>query len=85
MQQIISLTRKGKTPESVCVCVWGGGENAREKYIYEIMHNLFYFVYKLKSVNFFAATFHKNIWNAHKKLFMPSAWLLLQAPFGAGA
>lgn len=60
MQQIISLTRKGKTPESVCVCV-GEGENAREKYIYEIMHNLFYFVYNLKSVNFFAATFHKNI------------------------
>lgn len=84
MQQIISLTRKGKTSESVCVCV-GEGENAREKYIYEIMHNLFYFVYNLKSVNFFAATFHKNIWNAHKKLFMPSAWLLLQAPFGAGA
>lgn len=63
MQQIISLTRKRKTPESVSVRGVRGGEKMRVKNIciYEIMHNLFYFVYNLKSVNFFAATFHKNI------------------------
>lgn len=62
MRQIISLSRTGKTNG----CAWGRGK-AREKYVCmyvcEIMHNLFYFVYNLKSVNFFAAArpSHKNI------------------------
>lgn len=45
MQQIISLTRKGKTPESVCVCE--EGEKMRVKNIYMKLCTIYFISYTI--------------------------------------
>lgn len=50
MQQIISLTRKGKTPEK-CVCAWGKGcgevEKMRVKNIYMKLCTIYFISYTI--------------------------------------